>query len=107
MLAPDGVLIFGLQDSFAAPDFFTRMIRVRHILRIRSKIENALGIGRGNMQMHCLSERVVRRALGSASVVDVQLTNTAAKDFNGNLVYLPQAPTSGYVGKQYCVIKEP
>jgi SAM-dependent methyltransferase len=107
VLAPDGVLIFGLQDSFAAPDFFTRMIRVRHILRIRSKIENALGIGRGNMQMHCLSERVVRRALGSASVVDVQLTNTAAKDFNGNLVYLPQAPTSGYVGKQYCVIKEP
>jgi hypothetical protein len=57
------------------------------------------------MQMHCLPEHAVRRALGSARVADIQFTNTAAKDFNGKLVYLPQAPTSGYVGKQYCVVK--
>ena len=55
------------------------------------------------MQMHCLPELVVRRALGSARIVDIQYTNTAAKDFNGELVYLRQGPTSGYVGKQYCV----
>jgi hypothetical protein len=55
--------------------------------------------------MHCLPERVVRRAIGSARIVDIQYTNTAAKDFNGELVYLRQAPTSGYVGKQYCVTK--
>jgi hypothetical protein len=56
------------------------------------------------MQMHCLPEHIVRRALGSAKVVDIQFTNTAAKDFNGKLVYLGQPPASGYVGKQYCVI---
>jgi hypothetical protein len=58
------------------------------------------------MQMHCLPERVVRRALGSAGIVDIQFTNTAAKDFNGELVYLRQGPASGYVGKQYCVVKQ-
>jgi SAM-dependent methyltransferase len=105
VLAPGGVLVFGVQDSFAAPDISTRMIRIRHILHIRSRIQGALGIGQSHMQMHCLPERAVRRALGSATVVDIQFTNTAAKDFNGRLVYLERAPRSGYVGKQYCVIK--
>lgn len=105
MLAPDGVLVFGVQDSFAAPDLSSRLIRVRHVLHLRSRIRVALGLGPGNMQMHCLSERAVRRALGSSAVVDVQLTNTAAKDFNGKLLYLTRAPASGYVSKQYCVRK--
>jgi hypothetical protein len=60
------------------------------------------------MQMHCLPEAIVRRTLASAKIpaiiVDVRFTNTAARDFNGKLVYLDQAPASGYVGKQYCVI---
>ena len=106
VLAPGGVLVFGVQDSFAAPDIATRMVRVRHILHIRSRIEGALGIGQRQMQMHCLPERVVRGALSSATVVDIQFTNTAAKDFNGRLVYLERAPASGYVGKQYCVVKD-
>jgi SAM-dependent methyltransferase len=106
VLAPGGVLVFGVQDSFVAPDISSRMTRVRHILHIRSRIQDALGYGQSQMQMHCLPERTVRRALGPASVADIQFTNTAAKDFNGKLVYLPQAPTSGYVGKQYCVVKQ-
>jgi hypothetical protein len=57
------------------------------------------------MQMHCLPERVVRQALGSAKILDVQFTNTAAKDFNGKLVYLQRPPKSGYISKQYCVAK--
>jgi hypothetical protein len=57
------------------------------------------------MQMHCLPERIVRDALGNVRVADIQLTNTAARDFNGKLVYLQQAPGTGYVGKQYCVVK--
>jgi hypothetical protein len=57
------------------------------------------------MQMHCLPERVVRQVLGSAKILDVQFTNTAAKDFNGRLVYLERPPKSGYVSKQYCVAK--
>jgi ubiquinone/menaquinone biosynthesis C-methylase UbiE len=106
VLAPGGVLVFGVQDSFAAPDVATRMIRVRHILHLRSRIEGALRMGQRHMQMHCLPERVVRQALTGAKVVDIQFTNTAAKDFNGRLVYLKQAPGSGYVGKQYCVTKD-
>jgi len=107
VLAPGGVLVFGVQDSFAAPDMSSKMMRVRNILHIRSRIQDALRIGQRHMQMHCLPERAVRLALGSARVVDIQFTNTAAKDFNGKLVYLPQSPASGYVGKQYCVVKEP
>jgi SAM-dependent methyltransferase len=104
VLAPGGLLVFGVQDSFAAPDVSSLLVRVRHVLRIRSRIRAAAGVG--DMQMHCLPERVVRKALGSARIVDIQFTNTAAKDFNGELVYLREAPTSGYVGKQYCVVKE-
>ena len=107
VLAPDGVLVFGVQDSFAVRNISSLLIRVRHVLRIRSRIKALLGLGSGEMQMHCLSNRVVRRALGSAEIMDVQLTNTAAKDFNGKLVYLHHAQTSGYVGKQYCAVKQP
>ena len=105
LLAPGGVLVFGVQDSFAAPDVSSLLTRVRHILRIRSRLKVALGFGGGDMQMHCLPERIVRRALGPAKIADIQFTNSAAKDFNGKLVYLRQPPTSGYIGKQYCVIK--
>jgi SAM-dependent methyltransferase len=102
MLAPGGVLVFGVQDSFATPNIATRMIRVRHILHVRSRIEGVLRLGQRHMQMHCLPEQ----ALTGAQVVDIQFTNTAAKDFNGRLVYLERAPASGYVGKQYCVIND-
>jgi SAM-dependent methyltransferase len=105
LLIPGGILIFGVQDSFAAAGVSAWMIRLRHVLRVRSRIKAALGTGQGDMQMHCLPERVVRRALGSARIVDIQYTNTAAKNFNGELIYLRQAPASGYVGKQYCVTK--
>jgi SAM-dependent methyltransferase len=106
VLAPGGVLVFGVQDSFAAPDVRSLLIRVRHILHVRSRIKIALGLGPGDMQMHCLPERIVRDALASANVIDIQLTNTAAKDFNGRLVYLQKAPKAGYIGKQYCVVKQ-
>ncbi|HEY3990853.1 MAG TPA: class I SAM-dependent methyltransferase [Acidobacteriaceae bacterium] len=105
VLAPAGVLVFGVQDSFAAPDLASRLVRVRHVLHLRSRIRVALKRGPEDMQMHCLPERIVRRTLTSAKVVDIQFTNTAARDFNGRLVYLDRAPASGYVGKQYCVVK--
>jgi SAM-dependent methyltransferase len=104
LLAPAGVLVFGVQDSFAAPNLSSRLVRIRHVVHLRSRIRVALKRGAGDMQMHCLPERIVRRALGSAQIVDIQFTNTAARDFNGKLLYLEQPPASGYVGKQYCVI---
>jgi SAM-dependent methyltransferase len=105
LLTQDGVLVFGVQDSFSAGFLSSILIRIRRTFRIRFRIKVALGLTVGDMQMHCLAESVVRSALGSAEIVDIQFTNTAANDFNGKLVYLPQAPTSGYVGKQYCVVK--
>jgi len=104
VLKPEGILVFGVQDCFAAPDFSSRMVRIRHILRLRSRLRAALGRS-GDMQMHLLSQRLVQSALIACRVVDVRLTNTAAKDFNGQLRYLDQAPERGYVGKQYCVVK--
>lgn len=104
LLVPGGILVFGVQDSFAAPDVSSAMIRLRHILHLRSRMRVALGRSPGDMQMHCLSERAIRRTLGSAKIVDVQFTNTAARDFNGRLVYLERPPRAGYIGKQYCVV---
>jgi SAM-dependent methyltransferase len=105
VLAPGGVLVFGVQDSLEEQYFSSLLVRVRQVLRLRTRIKVVLGLCPGNMQMHCLPEAVVRSALGSARVADIQYTNTAAKDFNGKLVYLEQPPTTGYVGKQYCVVK--
>ena len=45
VLAPGGILVFGVQDSFAAPDVSSLLVRVRHILRIRSRIRAAAGWG--------------------------------------------------------------
>ncbi|HEX5236321.1 MAG TPA: class I SAM-dependent methyltransferase [Silvibacterium sp.] len=105
VLEPGGVLVFGVQDCFAAPDVPSLFTRIRHILNLRSRFRVALGLGTEEMQIHCLPERIVRRNLNPARVVDIQFTNTAAKDFNGRLVYLHQPPASGYVAKQYCAVK--
>jgi SAM-dependent methyltransferase len=107
VLAPDGVLVFGVQDSFAVNNLSSLLFRVRQQLRIRSRIKRLLKIGSADMKMHCMSEAVVRQSLGTSGLVDIQLTNTAAKDFNGSLKYMQNAPTTGYIGKQYCVTKAP
>jgi SAM-dependent methyltransferase len=105
VLKPGGLLVFGVQDSYAMPNLSSLLTRLRHIIHIRSRMHVALRIGSGDMQMHCLPERTVRHILGVSRVLDLQFTNTAAKDFNGRLVYLERAPRSGYVSKQYCVVK--
>jgi SAM-dependent methyltransferase len=105
VVAPGGVLVFGVQDSFATPNLASSLTRLRHILHLRSRVRAWFKRSGGDMQMHCLPERVVRQALGTAIIADIRYTNTAAKDFNGKLVYLQQPPRSGYVGRQYCVTK--
>lgn len=105
VLAPGGVVVFGVQDRFATPDLASSLTRLRHILHSRSRVRSWFKGHGGEMQMHCLPERVVRQALGTAVIADIRYTNTAAKDFNGKLVYLQQPPRSGYVGRQYCATK--
>jgi SAM-dependent methyltransferase len=105
VLEPEGVLVFGVQDSFAIGDLSSLLTRIRDLFRLRSRIKTMLQIGHADMEMHCLPEYIVRRALGAARIVDIQLTNTAEKDFNGNLIYLQRAPAAGYISKQYCIVK--
>lgn len=109
ILAPGGVLVFGVQDCFRAPNLSSRLERIRQVLRIRSRIRAFFQSGAGGMQMHCFPECDVRRTLAEAGtetrIVDFQFTNTGAKDFNGKLVYLRQPLASGYLGTQYCVVK--
>ena len=105
VLAPGGVLIFGVQDSFQVRDASSLFTRIRQVLRLRTLLNKALR-NTPVMQMHCLPERLVQRALGSAKIVDVQFTNTADRDFNGKLIYRASPPASGYISKQYCAVKE-
>jgi ubiquinone/menaquinone biosynthesis C-methylase UbiE len=105
VLAPGGLLVFGFQDTFATPNLASLWTRTRHILHLRSRLRAWFKGSSGDMQMHCLPERTVRQAIEPATIADARFTNTAAKDFNGNLVYLQKPPRSGYVGRQYCVVK--
>jgi SAM-dependent methyltransferase len=106
ILANGGILVFGVQERFVVTGLSMRLDQIRGILRVRSRIRKMLGRNCAEMQMHCLSESDVQSAIGDATIVDSQLTNTAAKDFNGHLEYLTQAPESGYISKQYCVVKK-
>jgi 2-polyprenyl-3-methyl-5-hydroxy-6-metoxy-1,4-benzoquinol methylase len=105
VLEPGGVLVFGVQDSYAANGTASRVTRARDVLRLRTRWKSLMGRRDGDMQLHLLAEAEVRAAVRPAMVVDVRLTNTAAKDFNGRLVYLSERPRTGYVGKQYCIMK--
>lgn len=105
VLAPGGVLVFGVQDTFATPNLASLLTRFRHILHLRSRLRTWFKGASGDMQMHCLPEPVVRRVIWPAIITDIRHTNTAAKDFNGKLVYLQTPPRSGYIGRQYCVVK--
>ena len=105
VLEPGGVLVFGVQDSFVARGAASRAARARDLLRLRTRLKAMMGRRDGDMRMHLLAETEVREAVRPARVVDVRLTNTATTDFNGRLVYLSEPPRTGYVGKQYCVVK--
>ena len=75
-------------------------------LRLRTRLKSVLREEeRGTCGCICFRRPRLVWRYGPGVVVDVKLTNTAAKDLNGRLVYLNETPESGYVGKQYCVVK--
>lgn len=110
ILKPNGVLVFQIVDSLVPI-----MMRIRKILKLRLRVyrmANFLGImefkpEEYNMSMHCVPEKVVTRLVSAAGarIIDLQITNSAAVGFNGNLQYLSREPARGYVSKQYCVTK--
>ena len=104
VLKPGGVFVFQLPDGLR--ESAIKKLRVK--LAMRARMQSLLGIARPfSMEMHCINESKIRSLLRSsgAEVVDVRLTNSVDPSFCGNLQYLPQEPQSGYVSKQYCVVK--
>jgi ubiquinone/menaquinone biosynthesis C-methylase UbiE len=105
VLKPGGTLVFQLPDSLHAG--LVRRLRAR--LALRSRLHSFLsGEKPYRMEMHCIEEAEIRNLVreSGARVMDVRLTNSADPLFCGDLKYLKREPESGYVSKQYCVVKE-
>lgn len=103
VLRPGGVLVFQLPDTLRAGP----LKRVRARLALRSRLRSLFGSRIHAIEMHCLKEGEVRRIVeqSGARVVDVRLTNSTDPAFCGDLKYLPREPKTGYLSKQYSVVK--
>ena len=103
VLRPGGVLVFQLPDRLRG----SALARIRAKVAVRARLKSVLGKPRG-MEMHCIREASIRKLVqaSGARVVDVRLTNSSEPSFGGNLQYLKEGPQSGFVSKQYCVVKE-
>lgn len=104
VLRPGGVLVFQLPDSLRSGVF----TRIRAKVALRARLNSLLKKqGPLGMEMHCIREPAMRKLVQAtgARVVDVRLTNSSEPSFGGNLQYLKEEPQSGFVSKQYCVIK--
>src|SRR5689334_14843559 len=104
VLRPGGVLVFQLPDSLRG----TALTRIRARVALRARLNSFFRKQepRG-MEMHCIRETAVRQLVqaSGARVVDVRLTNSSEPGFGGNLQYLTEEPQSGFMSKQYCVVK--
>jgi ubiquinone/menaquinone biosynthesis C-methylase UbiE len=103
VLRPGGALVFQLPDSLRAG----LMRKVRAKLKLRSRLHALLRGQLSTIEMHCMKEAEVRRVVDAsgAQVVDVRFTNSTEPAFCGDLKYLEEEPKSGYISKQYCVVK--
>lgn len=104
VLKPGGAMVFQLADSLRS----SALMKLRAKLALRSRMQSFLGGGKPySMEMHCIPEADIRKLVhaSGARVVDVCLTNSADPSFCGNLQYVKREPESGYVSKQYCVVK--
>jgi hypothetical protein len=104
VLRPDGVLVFQLPDSLRG----STLSRIRARMALRARLKSVFGKhGQQGMEMHCIRESAMRKLIeaSGARVADVRLTNSSEPSFNGNLQYLKEEPRSGFVSKQYCVVK--
>jgi SAM-dependent methyltransferase len=104
VLRPGGVLVFQLPDSLRG----SALTRVRAKVALRARLKAVFGKQPSHgMEMHCIRESAVRKlvAASGARVVDVRVTNSAEPSFGGKLQYIKEEPRSGFVSKQYCVVK--
>ncbi len=94
-----------IYSSIVLQHMVERYIKKYIAARLKSVLKKH---GPRGMEMHCISEQAVRKLIeaSGARVVDVRLTNSAEPSFGGSLQYLKEEPRSGFVSKQYCVVKE-
>jgi SAM-dependent methyltransferase len=104
VLQPGGMFVFQVPDR--APilqqmrSFLGRSRRLKQLF-------NGGGARALKMEMNCLPEGEVRELFSGPGVriVDVKLTNSTDRSFSGNIQFVERSPVSGYVSKQYCVVK--
>jgi hypothetical protein len=106
VLKTGGIFVFQVPEKEKTP----LIAKVRHKVGLRHKLARFWGqktVAAFHMEMHCIPEDDVRAFLRSMPVhiVDVQLTNSSTGGFNGNLQFLDREPESGFVSKQYYLIK--
>jgi SAM-dependent methyltransferase len=104
VLKPGGMLVFQLPDSWRA----SALQKLRVKLALRARLHAVVGKTESHaMEMHCIQESAVRKLVQERGgrVVDVRLTNSTDPAFCGDLQYPTGEPESGYVSKQYCVVK--
>lgn len=100
VLAPGGAMVFQVADSMRG----TLALRIRAKLQLRARLQRFL-FGVKPLVIHFLSERQVRKTLGTVRILDVCFTNATNRNFNGDIVFLKEEPTWGAISKQYCVVK--
>jgi hypothetical protein len=109
VMSSDGVLVFQLPER--SKDSLAK--RLRNRLRLRSRglqllARLRLASYQPFMEVNHVAEAKVRSVIDDLGLrlVDVQLTNSTDKDFNGQLKFLERERERGDVSKQYCVVKQ-
>jgi SAM-dependent methyltransferase len=114
VLAPGGVLVFQIPDRCEAtsPTPRQRVAVMRRDLALGTRLrQRKLRIERQpplwEMEMHAIPEARLRATFARlrCEVLDVAYTNSTAEDFNGRLRYLGEPPASGWVSRQWTVVK--
>lgn len=103
VLRPGGALVFQVADRLNA----SLLHKMRLALALRRRWEEMRDGRNPKILMHCMGEKSVRQILEQyrVHISDVRITNSTDPAFNGNLRYLDHEPSTGYVSKQYCVLK--
>lgn len=101
-----GIFVFQVPERQKA----SWVYKLRNKVGFRRKVARLRGrkdLDAFHMEMHCIPEKHLRAFLSSRPVrlVDVRLTNSSDGSFNGNLQFLEREPESGFVSKQYCLVK--
>jgi ubiquinone/menaquinone biosynthesis C-methylase UbiE len=106
VLKTGGIFVFQVPEKEKAP--LASRLRTKIGFRRRlARLQARKTVEAFHMAMYCMPEKELRRLLVNEPVriVDVQITNSSTGSFNGNLRFLEREPESGFVSKQYCLIK--